>query len=103
MELVRIKDHVQYAYTYDEGQVIFELIAPALERGEEVNISFEGFPAVPSSFVNAALLQLADRISIADIKARVHILHSTRFINEMIIRGFETAEAKQQQRSDPAG
>lgn len=102
MDVIRIKDHVEYAYTYEEGQVIFDLIAPMLERGEDVDISFEGFPAVPSSFVNAALLQLADRFPIADIKARVHILDSTRFINEMILRGFETAALKQQGKG-PAG
>lgn len=62
MVLVRIKDHVQYAYTYDEGQLIYNPIEPPLARGEVVTLSFEGIKAVPSSFINASVLQLSDKL-----------------------------------------
>lgn len=94
MVLVRIKDHVQYAYTYEEGQLIFDLIAPALARGEVVAVSFEGIKAVPSSFINASLLQLTDRFSLDDIRSRLQIVDSTHFINDLIKRGFQTASEK---------
>lgn len=94
MVLVRIKDHVQYAYTYEEGQLIFDLIAPALARGEVVTVSFDGIKAVPSSFINASLLQLTDRFSLDDIRSRLQIVDSTHFINDLINRGFETASHK---------
>lgn len=94
MVLVRIKDHVPYAYTYEEGQLIFNLIAPALVRGEDVSVSFDGIKAVPSSFINAALLQLPDSLSLEDIRSRLHIVDSTHFINDMINRGFQTVGQK---------
>lgn len=95
MVLVRVKDHVQYAYTYEEGQVIYELIEPAIARGDAVTVSFDGLKAVPSSFINASILQLADRFSIDHIRTHLQIADSTRFINELIKRGFQTAAGKQ--------
>lgn len=94
MVVVRIKDHVQYAYTYGEGQLIFDLIAPALIRGEVVAVSFDGIKAVPSSFINAALLQLTDCLSQDEIRSRLQIVDSTHFINDLINRGFQTASQK---------
>lgn len=94
MVLVRIKDHVQYAYTYEEGTLIYELIAPAFSRGEVVAVSFDGIKAVPSSFINASLLQLTASFSLDDIRSRLQIVDSTHFINDMIKRGFQTAGQK---------
>lgn len=94
MVLVRIRDHVQYAYTYEEGQLIYDLIAPALIRGEVVTVSFDDIKAVPSSFINASLLQLADHLSLDEIRSRLQIVDSTHFINELINRGFQTISQK---------
>lgn len=91
---ITIKNYVQYAYTYEEGQVIYDLLAPPLMSGEDVVLSFEGLKSVPSSFVNAALLQLVDQLPISEIKRRLKIVDSTNFINEMIHIGFDTAIAK---------
>lgn len=87
---VRIKDHVEFAYTYEEGQKIYDLIAPSMIEGEIVTLSFDGLKAVPSSFLNAAVLQLAEKLSISDIKGQLRIQHSTNQINEMILRSFDT-------------
>lgn len=97
MVLIRIKDYVEYAYTYDEGQVIFNVIAPPIEQGETVTLSFDGIKAVPSSFINAALLQLTDKLSMDQIRARLRIHDSTKAINELINRSFQTVEGKQTQ------
>lgn len=94
MVLIKIKEHVEYAYTYEEGQKIFELIAPRLAADEPVRLSFDGISAVPSSFMNAALLQLCDRFPIAHIKNFLRIEDSNQLLNEMILRGFKLAQEK---------
>lgn len=94
MVLIKIKEHVEYAYTYEEGQKIYDLIAPAMAEGQPVILSFDGISAVPSSFMNAALLQLCDRFSINHIKSFLRIENSNHLLNEMIRRGFQVAQDK---------
>jgi len=52
--VIRVLDHVEHASTYDEGDVIFKLLAPRLMQGEDVALSFDGVSAVPSAFINAS-------------------------------------------------
>lgn len=88
---VRIKDYVEYAYTYEEGQKIFDIIFPLIAKGEKVSISFDGIKAVPSSFVNSAILQLLQNFSIDQIRSSLMISDSTVYINDVIKIGFDTA------------
>lgn len=88
MATVRIIDHVQQASTYEDGQVIFNLIAGDVRSGKPVEVSFEGLRAVPSAFINAALVQLVETVPLAQIFRSLKITNSTKFINEMIHRRF---------------
>ena len=88
MATVRITDHVQQASTYDDGQVIFNLIANDVRSGRPVVVSFEGLHAVPSAFINAALLQLVETVPLEQIFRSLQITNSTKFINDMINRRF---------------
>lgn len=92
MVTVRIKDHVAQASSYEDGQIIFDLISPSLRSGEVVNISFEGIQAVPSSFINAAFVQLLEISTFEQIKESLRIIQSTKFINDLIRRRFEFAD-----------
>jgi hypothetical protein len=89
MVTIRIADHVHYASTYQEGQIIFNLLAPRLQDGEVVELSFEGFGAVPSAFVNAALVQLLEVVAMDRIRNLLKISNSTKYINELIKRRFD--------------
>lgn len=95
MELIRIRDHVQQASTYEDGQVIFELIAPHVRAGAKVALSFEGFLAVPSAFVNAALVQLLEIAPADQVRQTLAIKDSTKAINELIKRRFEFVDRTQ--------
>lgn len=88
MATVRIIDHIQHPSTYEDGQVIFNLIAKEVRDGNPVEVSFEGLHAVPSAFINAALLQLVETVPLRQIFTALRITHSTKFINDMINRRF---------------
>jgi hypothetical protein len=64
--------------------VIFSIVAPLIERGEDVVLSFEGVDAVPSSFINAAVVRLIEVVSLSEVKKHLGVIHSTRQINELI-------------------
>ena len=89
MVTIKIAEHLEYASSYADGHVIYELIAPALQRGETVELSFAGFPAVPSAFVNAALVQLLEVMPVESIRRQLRITESTKYINELIKRRFD--------------
>ena len=82
--VIRILDHVVQAESYADGEKIFVLIADSIKRGEDVTLSFDGIDAVPSSFVNAAVVRLVEIVSINAIKAHLHVVDSTRQINSLI-------------------
>jgi len=68
--------------------VIYSLILPAIQQGENVTISFEGVRGVPTSFINAAFIQLLKDIPFDTIKQQLSIIQSNRQINELIKKRF---------------
>ena len=92
MDVIRIKDFVVRPSTYEDGQVIFQLISPSIQKGLEVEVSFAGVHAVPSAFVNAAFVQLLEHAPSGQVKACLRISNSTKFINELIKRRFDFVE-----------
>ncbi len=95
MVTIHIAEHVQYASSYSDGQVIYDLVAPPLQRGEAVELSFAGFPAVPSAFINAALVQLLEILSADQVRKQLRILDSTKYNNELIKRRFDFVVSRQ--------
>lgn len=94
MVMIRIRDHVASASTYEDGEVIFGLIAGALGSPGCVDVSFNGILSVPSAFVNSAFVRLVERFSLDEIKARVRFLDSTRSINDLLRRRLEFVGAR---------
>lgn len=82
--VIRLLNFVDRCATYDDGNVIFEIIAPKVQAGEDVVLSFDGVDAVPSAFVNAALVQLVERVSLTEVRKHLSIIDSTRQINDLI-------------------
>lgn len=82
--VVRILDHVAQCATYADGDAIFQIIAPAIVKGEDVTLSFEGVDAVPSSFVNASIVRLIESVALSELKRHLKVVHSTRQINDLI-------------------
>lgn len=82
--VIAVKSLVPACDTNAHGDVVRGAITLALQNGGAVDISFAGISAATTSFVNAAFVDLLDTMTLADIKARVRILHSSRQINDMI-------------------
>lgn len=82
--VIRALDHVTQCYTQADGQKIYETIYPFLQRGDRVELSFDGVETVPSSFINTALIRLLDNVSFDKIKANLKFVDTTKQINEMI-------------------
>lgn len=93
MVTIRIKDHTINASTYADGQAIFSLVRPKIEQGEVVELSFDGFLAVPSAFINAAVIQLLEHLPVSAIRSNLKITDSTKAINELIRSRVEFVEA----------
>lgn len=87
--VIRILDHIEHASSYEDGDVIFKLISTPISRGEDVVVSFDGIQAVPSAFINASLVRLAELTTVGAIRAHLKITHSTRQINEIIKSRFD--------------
>lgn len=82
--VIRVLDYVTHCSSYAEGDAIFQIIAPHIQSGEDVTLSFDGVDAVPSSFINAAIVRLAEVVSLDTLKAHLKVIDSTRQINDLI-------------------
>ena len=82
--MIRIRDHVRTCSTYEDGAVIYQLIADELRAGRRVTLSFDGIKSIPSAFVNAALIKLVEEFDFDFIRSHLQIVESTRQINRLI-------------------
>jgi hypothetical protein len=92
--VIRILDHVKTASTYEDGDVVFKLVAAALQRQEQVTVSFDGILSVPSSFINGALIRLVEVASFDTIRRYLQIADSTRQINDLLRSRFSFVESQ---------
>ncbi len=88
MVAIKITDHVEHASSYEDGQKIFDLLVNEIKSDISVELSFQGIHAVPSAFINAALVQLIEVVPKEQIFRNLKITNSTKFINELIKRRF---------------
>ncbi|WP_395008585.1 STAS-like domain-containing protein [Undibacterium sp.] len=82
--VIRTLDYVKQCYTQEDGQTIYSVLLPYLEKDTPVEISFDGVEYVPSSFVNTAFIPLLKKFSFQKIKSCLLFVNTTKQINEMI-------------------
>ena len=87
--VIKILDHVKSVSTYEDGNIIFELISTQLKNNNHVIISFSGIQSVPSAFINSAFIRLLDIFSFDKIKEYVKFSETTKHINDLIKSRFE--------------
>lgn len=75
---------VPRCYTYEDGEQVAGVIRPALRAGQDITLSFRGVRGVPSSFVNAAFVDLLGEFPATLIRRHVRIVNSSPQINAMI-------------------
>ncbi|MCA3238105.1 MAG: STAS-like domain-containing protein [Curvibacter sp.] len=91
MVKIRILDHVSTASSYEDGETVYTLIKSHIDDGNSVDLSFDGISSVPSAFVNSAIIRLLENFSFEQVKAHLHIIDSTRHINQLIKSRFDFA------------
>ena len=82
--VIKIVDYIEKPSTYDDGQIICDVISQRMRKGEKAVVSFSGIASVPSAFVNSAFIRLLEEFSYDEIKSLLVIADSTRHINELI-------------------
>lgn len=87
--VIKPLDFLEHCYTPEDGAKVFERVYPLLKEGKKVTVSFEGVDSVPSSFVNAAFIQLLNHFTYDQIKSRLSFSRSSKQINEMLKKRFE--------------
>lgn len=86
---ITVLDYIDDCYSYEEGEVIYDLIKDSLHRGEKVHVSFKGVRAANTAFINATLIRLLDDYDFSFIQERIVVLDSTRSLNNLIKQRFE--------------
>lgn len=97
---IYIAESVEYCYSNEDGEVVYQLICDQLSAGRGVTISFKGVDAVSSSFINSALLQLLDDHEFEWIKDNLKIVDSTKYINDLIKRSFWFEDKRKKEMRD---
>lgn len=82
--VIYILEHVKTASTYEDGEVIFNLISSALKNNENVTLSFKDISSVPSAFVNSALIRLLEIFDFDVIRNKLTFIDTTKHINELV-------------------
>lgn len=82
--VINTLDHVDQCYTQEDGVKIYKVILPYLEKNTRIEVSFNGVEFVPSSFVNAALIALLEKVPFETIKKNLSFINTTKQINDMI-------------------
>lgn len=86
---IRIRDLVAKCISTEDGEAVYKYIHPLLKQGEHLRISFRGVDNIPSSFVNAAFIDLLGDFDFAYIKNHIEFQDTTRQINSIIKKRFD--------------
>lgn len=86
--VIQLKEIVEKCYDNSDGQAVYEAIQKvwqqALTTSDKINLSFDGFDFITTSFLNASLVRLAEENSVETMKAHIAITSSNRAINDAI-------------------
>jgi STAS-like domain of unknown function (DUF4325) len=82
--VIRILDIVPGADTAEQGALVYSRLQSAFAESGTVTVSFDGLNIATSSFVASAFLPLLEQHSFDDLKRRMHVINSTRQINQQI-------------------
>lgn len=80
------------AITPDDGQAIFNLIHGPLQKGETVELDFEGVDVFASPFFNASVGRLLEDLERDALNVRLRFEHLSTFGKRVLRRVIENAE-----------
>ena len=82
--VIYILEHIKTASTYEDGEVIFNLISNALSNNENITLSFKDITSVLSAFINSALIRLLEVFNFEFIRTKLTFIDTKKHINELI-------------------
>jgi len=88
MGLLVVLDHIERCSSNEDGIVLFNKIRPRLEGNEHIIVSFEGVSGVPTSFVNAAFIELLREFSFTHVRTHLSFANTSPQINSIINKRF---------------
>jgi len=86
--VIKILDNVNRCMTNKDGFIIFNIISPLLNNGQQITVSFQGVDSVTTSFINSAFIELLQYYSFEYIKKNITFSNTTRDINALIKKRF---------------
>ncbi len=91
---VRVTDIIgsSLCVSADDGQLVFEKIAPLMRDGRKINLSFEGAETIISSFLNAAVGQLYDEFSEENVRTQLTVSDMAQEDLQILKRVVENAK-----------
>lgn len=89
-------DHVPHCFSQADGVVIYDALAPCLDNGRSVTLSFTGVEDVTSSFVNASLVPFVEAHGADRVKSLLRIVGATSQVADTVKRCFAIAERARQ-------
>lgn len=90
---VKVHDIVgENAITLEDGQAVYDLIAPALAAGQPVTVNFSGVQVFASPFFNAAFGQLLRNAKASDLNRLLAINHLNPTGLDVLRRVIENAK-----------
>ncbi|QTA85434.1 STAS-like domain-containing protein [Desulfonema magnum] len=87
--VIKITDHVTRCHTNNDGEKIFNLIKPLIDKGNKVELSFNGIDSITSSFVNSAFIELLQYFEFSHIRSRLNFISTNKSINQIIRKRFK--------------
>ncbi|GIK67561.1 MAG: hypothetical protein BroJett018_53550 [Chloroflexota bacterium] len=82
----------EYCITLDDGQQVYDLIHPALDAKEVVELDFTGVEIVASPFLNAAIGQLLRDLQPNDLNAYLKITNLSSIARPMLKQVIDNAK-----------
>lgn len=81
---LKVNQIVASCYTNDDGAVLYDALASAIDSNRLVTLDFSGVPQVTSSFVNSSLFALFDRYGPDILATKVCIVGVNRQVAGML-------------------
>jgi hypothetical protein len=96
MVTILVKEIAPEWFSNDDGQRLYDVIAPHILNNEPVTVSFKDVPSATTSFINSAFISLLDTISFDKVKTMLKIVDSNTHLNRLIKDRFASAQALNQ-------
>lgn len=84
MKVYYLKDIVADTFTNKEGEKLYAILKPYLDRSERITLSLKGSTAPSTSFLNSSIGELIEQYGFEKFRSIVSLTEATKFQAESI-------------------